>query len=96
MPWWQIQELMWSATGILVVLIAVSGFTLRFAIKPFLRDLTELRAERQGKIPSQSDHRLDRMERQLDHLDGAVTRLVEAAEFDRQLKAGRPPPSDGS
>jgi hypothetical protein len=95
MEWWQIQELMWSATGILVVLIAVTGFTLRFAIKPFLRDLTELRGERQGKLRAGSDHRLDRMERQLDHLDTSVTRLLEVAEFDQQLNAGPSPRRDG-
>jgi hypothetical protein len=49
MEWWQIQELMWTATGIFAVLIVVSGFTLRFAIKPFLRDLHELRESRRSE-----------------------------------------------
>jgi hypothetical protein len=91
MPWWQIQDLMWTAAGIIAVLIAVTGVTLRFAIKPFLRDLAELRNRRQEEIGSPSDRRLDRMERQIDHLDATVTKLLEAADFDRQLKAGRPP-----
>lgn len=57
MEWWQIQELMWTATGIFVVLIAVPGVTLRFAIKPFLRDLHELREARRGTQASRRGFR---------------------------------------
>ena len=97
MEWWQIQELMWTATGIFAILIVVSGFTLRFAIKPFLRDLHELReSRREGSLmEGRTDKRLERMEDQLERLDGAMERLLEMSEFDRQLKSGRPPPEAG-
>lgn len=95
MEWWQIQEIMWTAAGVFAVVIVASGFTLRFAIKPFLRDLHELRdAKRGGSLQeAHSDQRLERIEDQLERLDGAMERLLEVSEFDRQLKSGRQPPN---
>ena len=91
MEWWQIQELMWTSTGILVTLVVVSGRTLRFAIKPALSDLARLRKGRSEEASAGSDLRLDRMEEQLEVLGSSVVRLAEALEFDRQLKAGDAP-----
>ncbi len=91
MPWWQVQDLMITAAGILVVLIPVTGLTLRFAIKPFLKDLGEARAARQGLAggrDDQQDDRLARIETQLDSLESSVRQLTEVVQFDRQLKAG--------
>ena len=88
MEWWQIQELMWTVTGILVTLMVVSGVALRFAIKPFLKDMKELRSGKGEQRPPAQDLRLDRMEDQLEVLGSSVERLAEALEFDRQLKAG--------
>ena len=97
MEWWQIQEIMWTAAGVFAVVLVASGFTLRFAIKPFLRDLHELRAAREGRTltEGQADQRLDRIEDQLERMDGAVQRLLEVSEFDRQLKSGRTPKDAG-
>ena len=90
MEWWAVQELMLTSAAILAVLIPVAGLTLRFAVKPFLRELADLRAARRGEIlESHSGERLARMERQLEDLEISVRRLVEVAEFDRQLKSGR-------
>ena len=91
MPWWQVQELMLTTAGILIVLIPVVGFTLRFAVKPFLKDLAEIRAARQGQLGARDDKqdtRLARMENQLDSLESSVRQLTEVVQFDRQLKSG--------
>ena len=96
MEWWQIQELMLTSAGILAGLMVVSGVTLRFAIKPFLRDLAKLREGRRAADHATSDKRLDRLEERMEGLSSSVDRLAEALEFDRQLGAGdasseRPP-----
>lgn len=88
MEWWQIQELMWTATGIVVSLVAVSGLALRFAVKPFLGDLQRLRSGKQGEVRASSNARLDRIEDQMEALGSALERLADAADFDRQLRAG--------
>jgi hypothetical protein len=90
MPWWQIQELMLTTAGILVVLIPVTGLTLRFAIKPFLKDIAGARAGRQvqpGVRDAEQDSRLGRIENQLDSLETSVRQLTEVVQFDRQLKS---------
>jgi len=91
MPWWQLQDLMLTAAGILIVLIPVIGLTLRFAIKPFVKDLAEIRAARRGQLGARDDEqdtRLARMEHQLDSLESSVRQLTEVVQFDRQLKSG--------
>ncbi len=88
MEWWQIQELMWTSTGIVVSLVVVSGLTLRFAIKPFLGDLARLRERRQEGDQAPSGLRLDRLEERMEVLGSSVDRLADALEFDRQLGAG--------
>ena len=90
MEWWQIQELLWTVTGIIAVLAVVGGVTLRLVVKPFLADLTKLRKDRQVASNSQADQRLDRIEDQLESLSSSVERLAEVSDFDRQLKAGDP------
>jgi len=91
MEWWQIQQLMVTSAGILAGLTLVAGLTVRFAVKPFLKDWKEMKAAKGGESPSLPDRRLDRLEQQLDVVEQSVTRLLEVAEFDRQLKAGKPP-----
>jgi hypothetical protein len=61
MEWWQIQEFMSTATGIVVSLTVVSGLALCFAIKPFLGDLARLRAGWRERDHTASDLRLDRL-----------------------------------
>ena len=94
MPWYQIQDLMMTAGVILIVLIPVIGFTLRFAIKPFLRDRDLMGGGQRGPALPKADERLDRMEQQLEQIEASVNRLLEVAEFDRQLKSGQPPGVD--
>ena len=91
MEWWAIQELMITSAIILAVLIPVVGFTLRFAIKPFLRDSKELRQPSNQPAELPPDPRIERMEEQLEGLESSMRRLLEVAEFDHQLKSGNPP-----
>jgi hypothetical protein len=90
MEYWQVQELMLTLGGLLIVLIPVTGLTLRFGLKPFLKDLAEIRAARQGRVgPAQRTEadRLTRIESQIDGLESAVRALTEVVQFDRQLKS---------
>ena len=91
MEWWAIQDIIMTSGIVLAVLIAVTGFTLRFAIKPVLRDRRELRQSHESSAKLPPDPRLDRMEAQLEALESSMRRLLEVAEFDHQLKSGKPP-----
>ena len=92
MEYWAIQELMITSAIALAVLIPVTGLTLRFGLRPFLRELADIRASRAGgqiQSAGQTDERLTRIEHQLETLETSVRRLAEVAEFERQLKSGR-------
>ena len=91
MEWWQIQELMITTAVIVGVLVPVFGLTYRFLTKASRRDQQRLRGEHERSMEVVRDQRLDSMERQLEGLEASVQRLVDAAEFDRQLKSGNPP-----
>jgi hypothetical protein len=76
--------------GMLVVLIPVAGLTARFAIKPITESIAKLR---QGNVDQQVVALLERrvalLEQEVHGLGGMrdeVTRLLEEAEFQRQLK----------
>ena len=77
--------------GMLVVLIPIAGLTARFAIKPIAESMAKLR---QGNIDKQVvellERRLSLLEQEVHGLGGMrddVGRLLEEAEFQRQLKA---------
>lgn len=101
MEYWEIQELVITAAVSLAVLIPVTGLTLRFGLKPFLKDLGEMRAGRHGgrrhQLSTHDSDRLERIENQLDTLERSVRRLTEVVQFDRQLMpgSGEGKPSDG-
>ncbi len=89
MSWWQIQDLIITVAASLAVLIPVTGLTLRFALKPFLKDLSEMRAAKRGEVDllrAQEGDRLERIENQLDALERSLRHLAEVVQFDRQLK----------
>jgi hypothetical protein len=91
MPWYQVQDLMITVVGGLAILIPITGLTLRFGVKPFLKELADIRAQRRGNLVEDVSHeRLARIERQLEDLETSMRRLVQVVEFDRQLKSGRP------
>jgi len=77
--------------GMLVVLIPIAGLTARFAIKPIAESMAKLR---QGNMDRQVvemlERRLSLLEQEVHGLGGMrddVARLLEEAEFQRQLKA---------
>lgn len=88
---WEIQELIFTVAASLAVLIPITGLTLRFGLKPFLRDLAELRAARRDRLVVLEDREGDRLaqiEGQIDTLERSVRHLTEVVQFDRQLKPG--------
>lgn len=91
MEYWEIQALLQTVGVILVILIPVTGLTLRFGLKPFLKDLAEIRAAKQGVHIAPGDdqaQRLAQIEGQLESLESSVRRLTEVVQFDRQLRSG--------
>ena len=80
---------------IVYVLIPVFALTYRFLTKPFRQDRKRLQEAGGKSVEALRDARLDNMERQLEQLEASVERLVEVTEFDRQLKAGKPPEEGG-
>jgi hypothetical protein len=76
--------------GMLTVLIPITGLTARFAIKPIAESLARLRqsnADRQ--VVEMMERRLSLLEQEVHGLGGMreeVARLLEEAEFQRQLK----------
>jgi hypothetical protein len=92
MEWWQIQELMITLAVIVGVLVPVFALTYRFLAKT--PDQPRFGRKKQGQAALLRDQRLDHIERQIGDLEGLVRRLVDAAEFDRQLKSGEPPADD--
>jgi hypothetical protein len=73
----------------IVVLVPVTGVTVRYMLRPFLdagarkRDYLELKQEN-----ALLEKRIDLLEHQLESVDRGLRRLVETEEFDRALGAG--------
>jgi len=78
--------------GVSVVLVPVIGLTARFALKPTVEALSRF-FERRGNDEAISilERRMALIEQQVESIDSNVKRLVETAEFDQNLAA--PPPS---
>jgi hypothetical protein len=94
MEWWQLQQLLVTIAVIVGVLIPVCALSYRFLAGPFGSDRRRLAGDKEALASGLQDQRLDHMERQLEELDGMVRRLVDASEFDRQLKSGKPSDED--
>lgn len=74
--------------GMLVILIPIAGFTLRYAIKPIAEAVTKVRqAEAANREFSMLEQRVELLERQLSAMESDVHRLREIEEFHEQLKA---------
>lgn len=73
--------------GVSVVLVPVIGLTARYALKPIVEALGRY-FEGQGTQESIKivERRLGLLETQLDELQGSLNRLVDASEFDAQLR----------
>jgi hypothetical protein len=77
--------------GLMVVLIPITGLTLRFALKPVMEALSKYR-ESTGDREMQLllERRVALMEEQMHSIDRSLRELTEASDFHRELEAGRP------
>ena len=80
-----------TVLGIMIVLIPVTGLTLRFALKPVAETMLKLR---ESKSRDESVEMLERrvalLEEHLNSLDRSVNALQDESEFRRQLAAPAP------
>ena len=76
--------------GLMVVLIPITGLTLRFALKPMMEALGKYR-EVQGDKQLQVllELRVSLMEEQMHSMDRSLRDLVEASDFHRELESPR-------
>jgi TolA-binding protein len=75
--------------GGLIVLVPVAGITARFALKPIIQSLREVKSLAGPDTSGSLERRVEALEVQLANLDESVERLVQAQEFDRQLERGQ-------
>lgn len=76
--------------GILIVLVPVAGLTARFALKPVVEAIFKARENTAGsREAALLEQRVALLEQQLRNVEGNVERLVEDADFRRQLEAPR-------
>jgi hypothetical protein len=80
--------------GLMVVLIPITGLTLRFALKPMMEALSKYR-EVQGDKQMQQllERRVALMEEQMHSMDRSLRELVEESDFRRELESGRARPA---
>lgn len=78
--------------GLLIFLIPIAGFTARFAFRPIVESMAKLREMQAGGSGGadvrQLEQRVSAIEHQLEGMDSSLQRLIEAKDFDRQLKSG--------
>jgi len=89
-----IEEIVGLVLIFLVVVIPVLGFTARFALKPIVESILELRGAllREGSLGRESGRILE-LEEELDDLRRTVRRLQGAREWERALQEGGEPPT---
>jgi hypothetical protein len=77
--------------GCLIVLVPIAGITARFALKPIVESFAKMR-ELQGGTTGRElnvlEQRVALLEQQHQALEGAIQRIGELKDFDRQLKSG--------
>ena len=80
-----------TVLGILVVLIPVTGLTLRFALKPVAETMLKLRESKaRDETVDLLERRVALLEEHLNSLDRSVNALQDDSEFRRQLAAPAP------
>ena len=76
--------------GSLMVLIPVTGFTLRFALKPIAEAVARMReAESSDRATTLLEQRVALLEQQLGVLETDVRHVEDATSFRRELEAPR-------
>ncbi|MCG6954778.1 MAG: hypothetical protein LJF04_02195 [Gemmatimonadetes bacterium] len=77
--------------GILLFLVPITGltvvFTAKYALKPLVEALTQIRLGQGTMQPSELEARLRDVTEQVEVLSDEIRRLRDAQDFDRQLKA---------
>lgn len=73
----------------LIVLVPVAGITARFALRPIIQSLREMKSLAEPGATDSLERRIAALESQLANLDESVERLAQAQEFDRQLGRGQ-------
>jgi hypothetical protein len=80
--------------GMLVVLIPIAGVTLRFAIKPITESVARLRESGIDREKMELlERRMQLMEQEMHVIDGMradLSQVLEAADFQRQLRQPQP------
>ncbi|HEX8696268.1 MAG TPA: hypothetical protein VF746_27870 [Longimicrobium sp.] len=77
--------------GTLVVLIPVTGLTVRFAMKPLLEAKTKLiQAQAGGPSAALLEERVAQLEAQLESMETTLHRVLDEQEFHRRLTAAAP------
>jgi hypothetical protein len=86
-----LKELIAIVMGISIVLIPITGWTLRFALRPVVDAIGRYREITQSNHEGEMlEKRIALLERQMANVDVNVERLVEEVEFHRRLSS---PPS---
>jgi hypothetical protein len=76
--------------SMLIVLIPVTGLTLRFALKPLMEAIASYQQMQGGKEAQQLlERRFALMEDQVQNMDRSLRELLEESEFRRDLESGR-------
>ena len=77
--------------GILLFLVPITGltvvFTAKYALKPLVEALTQIRLGQGMMQPTELEARLRDVSEQVEVLSSEIQRLRDAQDFDRQLRA---------
>lgn len=75
--------------GCMIFIIPIAGFTVRYALKPFVETLGEHFAARQkDEDIARLERRLVLIEQEIDHLASSVQRALDEADFHKELTSG--------
>ncbi|MEE8521675.1 MAG: hypothetical protein V3S83_09975 [Gemmatimonadota bacterium] len=89
MPSWEIIDLLTAGAITVAVLVPIIGFTIRFALKPFITDLAKLKTGETGNVlaarVADQEQRLATLEQHLGGIETSLHELNDAIAFDRQL-----------
>jgi hypothetical protein len=79
-----IEDIVLGALAILIILVPVTGLTLRFSLRPVVDSIARLLEARAAQNTELLERRVALLEQELGH----VRRLAEGRDFDRELERG--------
>ncbi len=93
MPSWEIIDILTAGAITVAVLVPIIGFTIRFALKPFITDLAKLKTGETGNVlaarVADQEQRLATLEQNLSGIETSLDQLNDAIAFDRQLSPSK-------